>query len=86
MDAQIRHCIDVLDQMENNPYTKQHRNVLVGLLRELFVEPHTYSLRLSALATFCYNYGVDLVTHHCEVNHCASFTIRSNHLTVDVCV
>lgn len=55
----------------------QKKILLLQQMSEAFIESQTKSVRLSALLTFCYESGLELVTHSVVPHTSASFIVRT---------
>lgn len=55
----------------------QKKILLLQQMSEAFIEPQSKSVRLSALLTFCYESGLELVTHNVVPYTNASFIVRT---------
>lgn len=88
MEKSMKHCIDLLSQAESlslrDTRCSKLKRTLESSLRELFIEPTLPAVRISALALFCFNHGIELVTHDTNTTVKASFTVRAHGNTFDV--
>lgn len=82
MEKSMKRCIDLLGQAEalslRDVRSNKLKTTLESALRELFIEPTLPAVRVSALALFCFNNGIELVTHGTNTSVKASFTVRAH--------
>ena len=88
METSMKRCVDLLGQAEilslRNSRSSKLKRCIVSAMREMFIEPTLPAVRVSALALFCFNNGIDLVTHATTEAGTASFTVRAHGDTFDV--
>lgn len=88
MEKSMKHCIGLLGQAESlslrDIRCSKLKRTLESSLRELFIEPTLPAVRVSALALFCFNNGLELVTHDTTTSVKASFTVRAHGDTLNV--
>lgn len=88
MDNSMKQCIALLGRAESlelrGDRCARLKRTLESALRELFIEPTLPAVRVSALALFCFNNGVELVTHDTDTSVKASFTVRAHGDTFNV--
>lgn len=82
MEKSMKRCIDLLGQAEalslRDIRSNKLKTTLESALRELFIEPTLPAVRVSALALFCFNNGLELVTHNSDTAVIASFKVRAH--------